>query len=309
MKDCIGIDIGYGFTKTYSAGKSHSFPTMVHLTTHEKQFTEMQPISANGRVYLVGKEAEREGSHVDTRTKGFIASDPWMAILGHALRLHSYDGRADLVLGIPPSMHSADYVDEIIAAIRNAAICPNGTGRAYSFGTIHVIPQGVGIFLRHVDDCPDDFYRTVVVIDVGYRTLDMTLFSEKKYVVGTSESARCGISYLLDDIIKAFDRKHHEVLHYSEALQMLKDGQVTRLGKTYWLEEDAAVKGYIEKVVSFINRCVDTLPIAPDLAIVGGGGIHVLAQRLEGLKHELIIVPTPEMANAHGYWCYGIQAE
>ncbi len=305
MRDCIGIDIGYGFTKTHCFGKSHVFPTMVHLTSAGKKFTEMKPITANRNMYLVGKDAEREGNQIDTRTPDFVTSDPWMAVLGYALRLNEVIGFANIVLGVPPGMYSDEYADQISKAIRASSISPNGAARSYTFGSIHVIPQGVGIFLRYLQDHPGDAEKTVVVIDIGYRTIDMVLFSEGQFATETIKSNRDGVSYLFDGISAAFDKKYHQTLFYKETLQFLQEGSIRRLNKEYRLDEPEEVKGYVRKVVSSINSFIDGLPVAADLAIVGGGGIHVLKDRFEGLQHDLIIAPDPDMANAMGYWLYG----
>lgn len=306
MKNCIGIDIGYGYTKSYGpGGEGHIFPTMVHLTSSGKKFTEMKPVAANGQLYLVGEDAQREGNHIDTRTPEFVTSDPWMAVLGHALSLSAHDGSATLVLGVPPGMYSNTHSERIVEAIKAASICPNGRGKYDFRNDIHVIPQGVGIFLRHVQDHGADYEKTVVVIDIGYRTLDLTLFSEGKYVVETTESARYGVSFLLDGIIRAFDKRYQRRLFHKEAIELFRKGSLTRLGVRYELEEPEEVTGYLLKIVSSINGFIENLPLVPDLIIAGGGGIHLLRDRLEGLRHDVYMVRDPEMANAVGYWYFG----
>ncbi len=305
-RDCIGIDIGYGFTKTYSDGTSHVFPTMVHYTSLGKKFADVKPITANGNVFLVGKDAEREGNDIDTRTPEFVGSDPWMAVLGHALRFHNVIGPINIVLGVPASMHSDDYVRRITGAIMAASIFPNVTENAYRFGSIDIIPQGVGIFLHHLDTHPEDAAKTVAVIDIGYRTIDMVLFSDGEFVTDTTKSARYGVSYLFDSLVAAFDKKYQKKLFYKEALQIFREGRIVRMKTTYTLDEPEEVKGYLRKVASSINSFMEELPVVPDLAIIGGGGIYLLQDKLEGLlEHDFDVAPKPDMANAMGYWSYG----
>jgi hypothetical protein len=103
--DCIGIDIGYGFTKTCRSEKDRQiFPTAVAMMTKEGAFEEVIPVVVNGRRYLVGKDAEREGGWYDTRRSSFVASDAWLAVLGHCLSLNNFPN-GDVVLGIPPGMY------------------------------------------------------------------------------------------------------------------------------------------------------------------------------------------------------------
>ena len=89
------------------------FPTAVALMTKESTFTEMSPVVVNGRRYLVGKEAEREGSSFDTRQSSFVASDRLARGPG-SLPLAQRLLRGDVVLGIPPGMYSKDYSQKIL---------------------------------------------------------------------------------------------------------------------------------------------------------------------------------------------------
>ena len=70
--ECIGIDIGYGFTKTCRSDNRHIFPTAVAMMAKEATFSETSPVVVNGHRFLVGKEAEREGNTIDTRQSGFV---------------------------------------------------------------------------------------------------------------------------------------------------------------------------------------------------------------------------------------------
>ena len=85
MRDRIGVDIGFGYTKSTGAGGGKRFPTAVSLMTAEATFSQLAPVLVNGKKYLVGEEAEREGGSLETRTSEFVGSDAWLAILGHAL--------------------------------------------------------------------------------------------------------------------------------------------------------------------------------------------------------------------------------
>ena len=89
--ECIGIDIGYGFTKTCRSEKDKQiFPTAVAMMAKEATFSETSPVVVNGHRFLVGKEAEREGNTIDTRQSGFVMSDAWLAVLGHCLRNNGF---------------------------------------------------------------------------------------------------------------------------------------------------------------------------------------------------------------------------
>ena len=78
--DCIGIDIGYGFTKTCRSEKDRQiFPTAVAMMTKEGAFEETIPVVGQ-RPQVPGRERRGEGRwQYDTRRSSFVASDAWLA--------------------------------------------------------------------------------------------------------------------------------------------------------------------------------------------------------------------------------------
>jgi hypothetical protein len=306
MHDCIGIDIGYGFTKTCRAGDKRIFPTAITLMTTESTFSEMSPIIVNGHRFLVGKEAEREGTTLDTCQSGFVTSDAWVAVLGECLRINGFP-RGEIVLGVPPGTYSRAYSQRIMEAMRKSEIRINGDLYRIS-GDVRIIPQGAGIFFRHLKDHPDDYGKNVTVIDIGHHTVDMVLFSAGKYVENARESREIGISLILDGIAKAFYRQHRLSIGLRDTLDILRSGQVTQLGIPYTLDVAEEVNRYARRFESVVDRYLEKLPIRPDVGIMGGGGAVVI-DHLVDLRHRLLMVNEPAMANAVGYWLYGSEGK
>lgn len=298
--DCIGIDIGYGFTKTCRSDEKRIFPTAVTTMTKEGTFADMHPVVVNGSRYLVGKEAEREGNTLDTRQSGFVTSDAWLAILGHSLWVNNFL-KGEIVLGVPPGVYSKDYSGKIIDAIRASDMRINGEPYRVS-GNVRIIPQGAGIFFRHVKDHPEDLKKNVSVIDIGHHTVDMVYFAEGKYVESATESQEIGVSLMLDNIVKAFYRKHRLSIGFWTALDILRDRQIIHLGNLYKMDVQEEIDAYVKRIRSVMDRYLERLPTPPDLCIIGGGGavIKDLASR-----HRLFVISDPAMANAVGYWYYG----
>ena len=85
----LGIDIGYGFTKTFNSGGGKMFPTAVTTMIPRSTFREIETITANGEKFLVAENALLEGKWVlDTRNTGFVGSNGWLAVLGHSLSIN-----------------------------------------------------------------------------------------------------------------------------------------------------------------------------------------------------------------------------
>ena len=53
-----------------------------------------------------------------------------------------------------------------------------------------------------------------------------------------------------------------------------------------------------------IDRFIESLPVTPDVAIVGGGPAEIIKKHIATV-HNITAVADPMMANAVGYWYYG----
>ena len=302
--ECIGIDIGYGFVKTCRSDNKKMFPTAVAMMAREATFAKTSPVIVNGHRFLVGKEAEREGNTIDTRQSGFVASDAWLAVLGHCLRINEFL-KGEIVLGVPPGMYSKKFSRKIVDSIRASDIRVNGEPYRVR-GNVRIIPQGAGIFFRHLKDHQEDRRKNVAVIDVGHHTVDMVLFAEGKYVESATESQEIGVSFVLDSIVKAFYREHRLSIGFRAALDILRDRQIIHLGTVYKVDVQEEVDAYVERVRSVIDRYLEKLPVHVDLGLIGGGG--AVMRDLSG-RHRLLLVSEPAFANAIGYWFYGSKAK
>ena len=229
--------------------------------TKEGTFAEMHPVVVNGSRYLVGKEAEREGNTLDTRQSGFVTSDTWLAILGHCLWVNNFL-KGEIVLGVPPGVYSKDYSRKIIDAIRASDMRIEGEPYRVS-GNVRIIPQGAGIFFRHVKDHPEDLKKNVTVIDIGHHTVDMVYFAEGKYVESATESQEIGVSLMLDSIMKAFYRKHRLSIGFWAALEILRDRQIIHLGNLYKMDVQEEIDAYMKRIRSVMDRYLEKLPLPP----------------------------------------------
>jgi len=310
MMRCIGIDIGYGFCKTYTDIGTKSFPSCVSAIVPKATFSEVKPVLVNGQQFLVGKDAEQEGiGTIKTTTSDYIMSDAWIALLGHALNVNNIIPAlpAVMVTGTPPGAYTREYANRIIEKIKESTVFIPFDNKEYIFAnyTIKVIPQGGGIFFSYISDHEEDTFKTIAIIDIGHRTIDFSLFSRRKYIEGATESINAGIVILLDKIRKGFYRKYQQDLGYAGAIELLNTGKITILGEDYTVEDlyDIA-SAYYRQIESFINDFFERATIPIDIGVVGGGGVLTLKGKIK-LKRKLTITDNPVFANAIGYWKYG----
>ena len=82
--------------------------------------------------------------------------------------------------------------------------------------------------------------------------------------------------------------------------------QKSYLGKSYPFDIKKCLAGYAMQVSANIDRFIESLPVTPDIAIVGGGPADILKSHIATV-HNVTPVTNPIMANAIGYWYYGIK--
>lgn len=302
--NCVGIDIGYGFTKTHTDEGSLIFPTAVSEFHQKITFSDLQTIKVNGEQYIVGEQALNEGRTVDTRTSSFVTSNAWIAILSHALSEVNFSG-GELVLGVPPGLYTKEYGDRILDSMKRAEISIGRQSDPYRFnGNVRIIPQGVGIYFAYVNNHPEDYSKNVVVVDIGHRTVDMISIADEKYVERAKMTKNLGVSCVLDDIIANFASTYRLEITHREALKILKDGKLSHIGNDYPIDPREELHAYATQLTSVIENYLENT-LSVDRIILGGGG-SIIVKDLITLRHSMIAVEKPEYANAMGYWWFGM---
>jgi len=259
----------------------------------------MTPINVNGNDFVVGSDAETYGRVLDTRTSSFVSSDPWMAVLTYALNLHNYR-KGTIVLGLPPGMYSQQYGQSIRQSMKNAAVYIGGTEMQFKVnGNVKIIPQGAGIYFSYIKDNPEDADKTIAVIDCGHETLDFALFSKNRYIESVTGSEQLGISVAIDEIRNEFYKRYHFQIKQMTARKALIEGkdEIVYLGKSYPFDIKKCLAGYAMQVSANIDRFIESLPVTPDIAIVGGGPADILKSHIATV-HNITPVTNPIMANA-----------
>lgn len=305
----LGVDIGYGFTKTFNSAGEKKFPTAVTKTVPESTFREIHPVIVNDSQFLVGDDAMIEGKGlIETRHTGFVRSEAWLAVLGYALYANDFspaqNAGAILVMGIPPGEYSKESVNDIRESIKSTTIVYRSKEFSFHNTSIKLIPQGAGIFFHHISFSPEDFWKNVAVIDIGHYTVDMVYFHGGKYVEGVTQSTPLGVSLILDNIKREFARKYHFAISQEQAYHLLVRGNIIVCEEPYALDNlHDLVSNHCAELSGLINNFLDNLPQKPQVGLVGGGGVLVLNGNLK-VKYKLKVVNNPAQANSIGYWQY-----
>jgi hypothetical protein len=311
---CLGIDIGFGFTKAYSGttdGDGNnlvvSFPTIITAATEPGGFSSHSCVEVDGDKYCAGVDVKGDDPWFDPRNSEFVGSGPWTAVLVEAIRACSFNTyKSTIVLGIPAQQFDKNRAEEHVRALKQKQIyTDNGIKFDFDSTDVRFVPQGFGIFRAFVARNTTDYKSLKIgVVDIGYYTVDLISMDRGRFINGDSRSYPLGISSLLDNISSAFTRKYGCYIPLHRAMQFIDNRQVEFMDEVYELDTDEIMKAYAAQIASVINSYVEAKHL--DLGIAGGGGIYVL-RKITKLKKKLSVVNSPENANAIGYWLYGTQ--
>ncbi len=310
MDNIIGIDIGYGYTKSYTSQHGPcTFPTHVTAKVPEETFGSVKPIVVNGDKFLVGHDALSKWL-IDTRTASFLGSNAWLAPLGYALvtsgiEPDDFRNGGHIVLGLPPGDYTKDIARKLTGIVQSSEISKNGASYDLSATQVSVIPQGAGIYYAYKEMDDTVTQKNVAVVDVGFYTVDMVFFVNGQYIEDATYSEAMGVSLLLDDICATFKKQFQWPINRNSAEKLLTKGEITILQEVYRLEQmPTIIQAYAARVSSLIDRYFEGLPVEPDIGIAGGGGVLAMKNHLK-LQRKLYVRSDPVTANAMGYYCYG----
>jgi len=316
MSSVIGIDIGYGETKSFHGSEAKRFPTAVTTMVQEQTFGKVSSIGVNGKEYLVGRNAADSKWAIDIRTPGFVGSPAWLAPLGFALIQHGLDPLqikgGKILLGLPPGQFTTAITKSLISFVKSSTISRNGYRYDLSSTDVVFVPQGAGIYYSYLHEIePKAFEMNVAVVDIGHYTIDMVYFKKGDYMEDSTSSTPMGISLLLDDICKEFNRTNKITIGHPEAQKLLVRGEVTFLQEVHRLARlPEIIQAYSEKVSAIIDRYFASLAEKPDIGVAAGGGSLALQGRLK-LQNKMHAMrePDPVIANAKGYFYFGTKGD
>lgn len=308
--NCIGIDIGHGFTKSYNGRNVVSFRTVVGRAISTGGFNDTPPIEVGNERYYVGDDVQGSDDYYESRRSDFFESDEWVSLLAQAIKLSEVPMEGlTIVLGMPATQYNKDKAGQVSAMLKGKHISTgNGNGMDLDKARIYVVPQGFGIFLKYINDRETGSQAKTdafAVADIGYHTVDMVTVEKGKYRNDKASSSPVGVSILLADIQREFSKKYLDFLPTSGAIQFLINPRQEWLGQFYEIDNlDDLIQRYCGKVTEVINGYFTGRSL--DVCIAGGGGVHVVRGRASSLTRKVAIVKDPADSNAVGFWLYGV---
>jgi hypothetical protein len=301
----LGIDTGFGYTKVVSDNEKLIFKTIVEPFVKTERQTK-SPIFVNGKGYLVGPDTLSDMQV----SKDFFGSDEYYALIGYCLKHFQEKGvKIDGIgLSIPPGMYNEKKIAVFKYQLSRSEIIYN-KDHIIVPEKIEFYSQGAGAYFDFLKNNPLYADKGVIVIDIGYYTIDFVFFNKGEGYEELFRSYPLGVEVILRKIIDEITVKYGEFISLEMAELILKTGTFRFLGKEYKIDHMEYIDNfYIPKVIKTIKEYGNiiknyrlNLKENEDIVVVlAGGGAVYLQNRFD----DVFVLNDPQFANARGIKIY-----
>lgn len=314
----LGLDIGYAATKGCNGQDTVVFPSLVG-SPDERIFS----LQAEDGILLEAPVRCQIGADVVFRSlwqrrrqdRAWWRESEWQALFAAALsELVPYHPDtppepAVLVLGLPVSWYLADKPELREKALGEHRIRRLGRDvQTVYVADARVLPQGIGIAMDAIFDAQGQvadrnlFDARLGIIDIGGNTVNLVDITQLR--VGEASASRAigcwravtALRRRLDQELPGVELTDHQLAG------VLVDGVITADGRPVELRYE--INAILDDMAAAIAAELSQLWGSArhlDRILIGGGGAHLVADRLAARYPQARAVAEPQTANARGY--------
>ena len=308
----IAIDIGYGDTKVFYKTKSgkenyFKFPTAVERVRGiGLDFAEDDEkiIEFKGLKYRVGDDVIL--TPFDTRTVEFLLKYSPLLVFKALKEIEKKEGKIDLENNIATglSVLNWDKHQEFMNVLKKFFI------NDFSFkNNVFLFAQGQGIFFDMEDEI--DKNGLIIVVDIGFNTLDVIVFENGKPLKNYSYALKFG-SYLIASELKGIIEKKFKIsIGEIEAKEVLNKGSIKIMGEVISFKDEIEnlKSAYTEELILALKNHSEELLSRADSIIISGGGAYYISEselkneiNFKKFKNAILSKKPYEFSNVRGYF-------
>jgi len=326
----LGVDIGFGYTKSYDGDRSFIFKSIIGDPTEiqfqsgfsEGGILENLHVTVDGKDYYIGDLAEKQSNVRDfTLDQNTLVENNAKILALTSLALFPEPGPREynVVTGLPIRffkqyrsryvsmlegthkilLHNRDEVQEKVLEIKKVRVLPQPFGAVFN-----LLMNNHG---RIVDR--DVARQKFGVIDIGFRTTDYTITDRLRYIERGSRTTDTGISKAFSLISRKIVEQSGINVELYRLFEPVKKGRIRIRGKDFSLTElrDEVMKQLATAIVSDMERLwVEDWDV--EFILLTGGGAEdlgpILEKLLEGQTRLISTESDMRMANVVGYLKY-----
>ncbi len=325
--DVLGMDIGFGFTKTTNGREHLMFKSLIG-EAEEVQFqsafaltsmTDSLHVTIDGKDYFVGDYAEKQSNvrHYTLDQEKLITD--FLKVLSLTI-IGLFSEKfipLNIVSGLPVVYfreHKKKFSDTLKGHHEITYHKPDGseTLRRVNINIVRMVPQPFGSLVNLLLDERGKMTnremarQKVGVLDIGFNTTDYILFDKMEYISRGSRTINLGISDCFRKISEKIRQQSGLGIELYRLYDPVESGTIKMKGKEYNLSKikEQIFTQTADIIANEVNQAwaedwdMDTM-------ILTGGGSMELAPYLKPLLNGQIIMPAPNqdarLNNVQGY--------
>jgi plasmid segregation protein ParM len=295
MSNIIAVDIGFGSTKVMTSQSIFKFPSAIaRVKEAQGDLVIQNAFDFRGKNYFVGDDALREA----ITTRGYSFLQTYAPLLLYKAFI---DASINITSGVKLAtglslLHWKDR-EEFANLLTDVVVDKN---RVKS--QVQLIPQGKGIYVDFISKNPQYENKLVMVVDIGYNTLDVIPFENGKPLVGDAWATSQGVNIIINELRKKLAKELS--ISFSEA--RINECMIKKFIQIENEEHDISFfvneekENYNELVTQELQSHNYELYKSASAIIISGGGAYHFGE-LKAKSMVYTEVPH-ELSNVRGYY-------
>lgn len=320
----LGIDIGFGFTKTITRFGADAFPSVVGDWTpsevHIGGFdpTDLEALRYEGRQYLVAERALKLASRrfVDL-SREWLDTVPYRILALNAIRRRVPESGppVSVVTGLPVGdiLQHVPTVKRRLEGTHKLEILPERQAWEVTIADVHVLPQPLGtVFSQVLDDHgnltdPRQAESRIGVLDIGFRTSDYFTLQGFEVIPAQCLTRNSGIAELLLDVSREIAGRYGVEAdpHGLNDALLRRSLPVGPHTVDITAIVDPLLDRHAEAILAHGRMLWGDEARGLQVLWLTGGGAQLLGARLQPLAPHATLVANPRIQNAVGYYRFG----
>lgn len=292
MKNILGLDNGYNFTKT-----SKGIVFCSAIRKGQEFINDSHQIEINGEHYIVG---EKIGSYIaDSDKLKTPQSREIVKVCSQTAIGLSYPHdefiELDLVVGCPIAYFSQqkDEMKKLMQELSGEIYIKEiGKKQTITIHEVLVYPQGIGVVFKHSSELAKE---TSLVIDIGGGTWDVAQFDGLKLTQKATYQE--GMLILYEKIAQYLNATHYTEYEACEIFSQIDKGYFTVFGEKKSMDEvKPIIEQHINDIMTKIKRSFAVTSMANVFLI--GGGADSMAGYIKQHIPNVIVEKNNQFTNA-----------
>lgn len=296
--EIVGIDVGFGFTKAYNGTNSVIFKSLIGDAT-TIQFRSLLGddssssnihITLDDKSYFIGSYAELQSNIREYTLDQDKLIEDFVKILAITAAGLVTDTSApiNVVSGLPVGYLKRDSkkFKEMIRGVHEITfhnLDGKDVKKRVHIDQIHVIPQPIGsIFNLIFDDAGKIKDRGLAtqklgVVDIGFKTTDLSIFDHLQYIERGSSTMDTGISKCFSVIANKLRQESNISIELYRMFKFIESGMIKIRGREYNISnlKKRVYNHSASAIASDLNRLWENDWDIDTIVLSGGGSIEL----------------------------------